>query len=100
MTNFGYVKAESKFLADRICSISSDWESLIKKENSPKAISLSMTVTRIIGSKEMAKLLHKYVQGISYADIRHLNKSWANEVTINNNQILLSTHWEVYTLRN
>ena len=31
MTRFGYVKVESKFLADRIWSISSDWESLIKK---------------------------------------------------------------------
>ena len=29
MTSFGYVKVESKFLADRIWSISSDWESLI-----------------------------------------------------------------------
>ena len=31
MTSFGYVKVESKFLADRIWSISSDCESLIKK---------------------------------------------------------------------
>ena len=28
---------------------------------------------------------------ISYADIHHLNKSWANEVTTNTNQIFLST---------
>ena len=28
---FGYVKVESKFLADRIRSINSDWELLIKK---------------------------------------------------------------------
>ena len=91
MTGFGYVKVESKFLADRIWSISSDWESLIKKENSPKAIALSMTVNRITGSKEVANLLHKCGHGISYADIRHLNKSWANKVTINTNQILPST---------
>ena len=31
MASFGYVKVESKFLADRVWSISSDWESLIKK---------------------------------------------------------------------
>ena len=31
MTNFGYVKVESNFLADKIWSISSNWESLIKK---------------------------------------------------------------------
>ena len=91
MTSFGYVKVESKFLADRIWSIDSDLESLIKKENSPKAIALSMTVNRITGSKEVANLLHKCGHGISYADIRHLNKSWANEVTINTNQILPST---------
>ena len=30
MTSFEYVKVESKFLADRIWSISSGWESLIK----------------------------------------------------------------------
>ena len=50
-----------------------------------------MTVNRITGSKEVANLLHKCGHGISYADIRHLNKSWANEVTINTNQILPST---------
>ena len=54
MTSFGYVKVESKFLADRIWSISSNWESLIKKESSPKAIALSMTVNKITGSKEVA----------------------------------------------
>ena len=91
MTSFGYVKVDSKFLADRIWSITSDWESLIKKENSPKAIALSMTVNRITGSKEVVNFLHKCGHGISYADIRHLNKSWANEVTINTNQILPST---------
>ena len=88
MTGFGYVKVESKFLADRIWSISSDWESLIKKENSPKAIALSMTVNRITGNKGMANLLHKCGHVISYADIRHLNKSWENKLTINTNQIL------------
>ena len=89
MTSFGYVKVESKFLADRIWSIISDWESLIKKENSQKVIALSTTVNRVTGSKEVANLLHKCVHGISYADIRHLNKSWANEVT--NKQILPGT---------
>ena len=39
----------------------------------------------------MANLLHKCGHGISSADIRHLNKSWANEVAINTNQILSST---------
>ena len=70
MTSFGYVKAKSKFLAAKIWSVSSDWESLIKKENSPKAIALSMTVNRITGSKEMAKLLHKYGHGFCHVDIR------------------------------
>ena len=50
-----------------------------------------MTVNRITGSKEVANLLHKCGHGISYSDIRHLNKRWANEVTINTNQILTST---------
>ena len=63
----------------------------MKKENSSKVIALSMTVNRISGSKEVANLLHKCEHGISYADIRYLNKSWANEVTINTNQILPST---------
>ena len=54
MTSFGYVNDETKFLADRIWSISSDRESLIKKENSLKAIAPSMTVNRITGSKEVA----------------------------------------------
>ena len=58
-TSFGYVKAESKFLADIIWLISSDWESLIKKENSLKAIALSMTVNRITSSKEVVNLLLK-----------------------------------------
>ena len=38
----------------------------------------------------MANLLHKCGHAISYADIRHLNKNWANEVTTNTNQILPS----------
>ena len=50
-----------------------------------------MTVNGITGSKEVANLLHKCGHEISYADIRHLNKSWANEVTTNTNQIFLST---------
>ena len=45
----------------------------------------------ITGSKESANLLHKCGHGISYADIRHLNKTWANEVTRNTNQNLQST---------
>ena len=49
-----------------------------------------MTVKRITGSKEVANLLHKCGHAISYADIRHLNKRWANEVTTNTNQILPS----------
>ena len=74
MTSFGYVKVESKFLADRIWSISSDWESLIKKENSPKPIALSMTLNGITGSKEVEKLSHKCGNGISYADVFNLNR--------------------------
>ena len=50
-----------------------------------------MTVNRITVSKEVANLLHKCGHGISYADIRHLNKSYTNEVTMNTNQILPST---------
>ena len=50
-----------------------------------------MTVNRITGSKEVTDLLHKCGHGVSYADIRHLNKSWTNEVTTNTNQILPST---------
>ena len=50
-----------------------------------------MTVNRITGSKVVADLLHKCAHGSSYADIRHLNKTWANEVTINTDQILPST---------
>ena len=79
MKGFGYVKVERKILVDRIWSISSERESLIKKENSPKAIALNMTVDGITGSKEVANLLHKCGHEISYADIRHLNKSWANK---------------------
>ena len=70
MTSFGYVKAKNKFSAGKIWSVNSDWESLIKKENSPKAIALSMTANRTTGSKEVAKLLHKYGRGFCYADIR------------------------------
>ena len=91
MTSFSYVKVESKFLADRIWSISSDWVSLIKIENSSKDIALSVTVNRKTGSKEVANLLHKCGHGISNADICHLNKSWANKVIISTNQILPST---------
>ena len=66
-------------------------ESLIRKEKSPKTIVLSMTVNRLTGSKEIANLLHKCGHGISYTDVRHLNKNWAKEVTINNNHVLPST---------
>ena len=59
MTSFGYIEVESKFLADGIWSISRDWESLIKNENSTKVVALSMTVNKITGSKEVANLLHK-----------------------------------------
>ena len=75
ITSFDYVKVKTKFLADRIWSISSDWESFIKKENSPKTIALSMTVNRTTGSKEVENLLHKCGHKISYVDIRHLHKS-------------------------
>ena len=57
ITSFGYVKVESKFLADRMWSISSDWELLIKKENSPKAIALSMTVNRRTGQQRGVKFI-------------------------------------------
>ena len=50
-----------------------------------------MTVNKITGNKEVENLLRKYGHEISYADIRHLNKSWANDVTINTNQIFPST---------
>ena len=54
-----------------------------------------MTVNSVTGCKEVANLLHKCGHGISYADIRHLNKSWAtrsnNKYQIHNNQILPST---------
>ena len=73
VTSFGDVKVESKFLVDRTWSISSEWKSSIKKENSPKTIAQSMTVNKITGSKEVANLLHKCGHGMSYADIRHLN---------------------------
>ena len=89
MTSFGYVKIESKFLADRIWSISSDWESLMKKQNSPKAIALSMTMNRITGNKEMVNLLHKCRHGISCADICHLNKS-SNKYQPNSSKYLSS----------
>ena len=79
MTRFVYFKVESKFLADRIRSISCDWKSSIKKENSLKFITLSMAVNRITGSKELANLLHKYGHRIFYTDTRHVNKSWSNE---------------------
>ena len=39
----------------------------------------------------MANLLHKCGRGISYADVRHLNKNWADEVKVNTNQILPSS---------
>ena len=49
-----------------------------------------MTVNGITGSKVVANLLHKCGHKIFYADICHLNKSWANEVTTNTNQIFPS----------
>ena len=73
MTSFAYVKAKSKFSAAKIWSVNSDWESLIKKENFPKAIALSMTANRITGRKEVAKLLHKYGRGFCYVDIRQFS---------------------------
>ena len=79
MTRFVYFKVESKFLTDRIRSISSDWKSSIKKENYLKFITLSMAVNRITCSKEVANLLHKYEHRIFYADTRQVNKSWSNE---------------------
>ena len=42
-----------------------------------------MTVNSVTGCKEVANVLHKCGHGISCADIRQLNKSWENEVTIN-----------------
>ena len=57
ITSIGYVKVESKFLADRMWPINSDWELLIKKENFPKAIALSMTVNRTTGLQRGVKLI-------------------------------------------
>lgn len=85
MTSFGYDKSVSEFLADGTSSINSYWKSFMKKEKSLKAIVLSMMVLNWInGSKEVENVLHKYKHGILYADIRHLRKSWANEVTKTN----------------
>ena len=59
-------------LADRIWSIGTDWESLIKKRKLSLSHCSKYVVNKITGNKEVANLLHECGHKISYADIRHL----------------------------
>lgn len=77
----GYVLSSSTSSAQKIWSVASDWESLLTHQRSVKSTALSLTVNRLTGSKEVTKLLNKCGHGVSYADVRLLNNTWAQQVT-------------------
>ena len=73
----GFVPTPSRVEANKIWALSSDWETLLTKERSPKATALSLTIHRMTGSKETLRYLHNCGHGISYNDIQLLNSEWA-----------------------
>ena len=77
---FGYAKAGSASLSEKIWAIASDWQSIVTHEHSSKSTALSLVVHWLTGSKEVASLLHKCGHGISYKDVLSLSNSWAQSV--------------------
>ena len=64
-------------MATKIWGISSDWESLVTHDRSPKSIAFGLTLHRLTGSKEAVKIANKCGNIISYSDVRLLNSDWS-----------------------
>ena len=74
---FGYASVSNKAEAEKISAISQSWEKMVKGERSPLGTALSLTIHRIIDSKEATTLLNRCGIGIPYTDVRDLNNEWA-----------------------
>ena len=85
---YGYAITNSHLEAIKIWSLSSDWESLLTRETSPKQAVMGLVIHRMTGSREVANMLHKCNHTISYRDIRVQNLAWARMVS--SRQLLLS----------
>ena len=66
-------------------SVACDWQSLVTRDKSPKAVALSLVAHRLTGSKETIKLLHRSGAGISYDDVTKQIKLLSAEIQNNVN---------------
>ena len=66
-------------------SVACDWQSLVTREKSPKAVALSLVAHRLTGSKETIKLLHRSGACISYDDVTKQIKLLSAEIQNNVN---------------
>ena len=84
LTETGYAKTHSRLLATKIWALSSDWESLIKKnkEAQIKQVLTGLTVHRVTASKQTIQMLKKMNHSISYRDIIMQNKKLANNAKL------------------
>ena len=90
LNEHGCVNTMSVNEANKIWALSSDWEMLLTKGKSAKAVSLSLSVHRLTGSKEVIKYLHHCGHGISYKDVQDLNTEWAKSVKQSQHHKLLA----------
>jgi hypothetical protein len=75
--------------AEKISAISQGWESIVVTgELSPVEAALSITMHRLMGSKEATTLVHRFGVGIPYSDVRYWNNKWAKSVTMEHKTML------------
>eukprot|EP00794_Sanderia_malayensis_P016352 gene16352-17996_t len=86
--DFGLVTVGKSYV-QKISAISQSWQGMASNDRAaPLNIALGLTVHRVTGSKETARLLHHAGLGISYSDIRLLNNTWANAVKMKHKHML------------
>ena len=81
VNEYGYAKMHSNQVATKVWSLASDWEVLVVPKNkSGKQIMLGLTLHRITGRKDVAIMMNKLGNCISY-NIRAQNQAWAKMVS-------------------
>ena len=82
INEYGYAKTRSNQIATKVWSLASDWEALVVPQNkSAKQIVSGITLHKITGSKDVAVMMNKLGNCISYNDIRIQNQAWARMVS-------------------
>ena len=74
-------------------SVAHQWEGLVTGKKPAQSIALSMVTHRATGNKEVINVLGKLGHGVTYTDVKSLNKHWAeNQNELPNLQKGVVTH--------